>query len=312
MTHLRAVPSGSRRAVKDLRGEAERGSAWVQTVRERGVVGAAEEGAEGAEDPADEQEQDQDEDEGDGRGDVGLPGGEPGEEDGQDIFAHAEGDVGEGLGRGGDGGADGGFAAVSDEGDSASGKRGGKLLGGREGCRGLIREERGDRNADEGVERVPDEVEGGDLVGEELDGEEREAGGDDAPVGEQVEGRGQGDEVEVCQEAEGGHGGVDVEPGGEADRDQQGDEFVGREGHGDSIGARASESASRQASELAGQLSAFRYQLPAVGGQWQPRSSAVADESQGNWVRSHFADSSTMARTAFSTCAATGSMPLLG
>lgn len=36
----------------------------------------------------------------------------------------------------------------------------------------MVGDERGDRDADEGVEQVPDHVEGGDLVGEELNCEE--------------------------------------------------------------------------------------------------------------------------------------------
>jgi hypothetical protein len=47
--------------------------------------------------------------------------------------------------------------------------------------------------------------------------------------------RGQVEESCVGKQTEGGHGGVNVEPCGETDRDEEGDEFVGRQGHGDSI-----------------------------------------------------------------------------
>ncbi|MEI9968618.1 MAG: hypothetical protein WDM87_08355 [Terracidiphilus sp.] len=71
---------------------------------------------------------------------------------------------------------------MSDEGDGTAGEGGGELLGGREtGC-GLKGEERGDRNADESVQRVPDEIERGDFVDEKVDAEEDERGGDDSPV----------------------------------------------------------------------------------------------------------------------------------
>ena len=97
--------------------------------------------------------------------------GEPGEGDGEGVLGEAEGDVGEGLGRWSDGGADGGFAGVGGECDSGSEKRGDELLGGSELRGGAIGEQRGDGDADEGVERAPEKVEGGDFVGEELDSE---------------------------------------------------------------------------------------------------------------------------------------------
>ena len=78
--------------------------------------------------------------------------------------------------------ADGGFASVGDECDGATGESGGELLGGREAGCGLKGEERGDGDADESVERVPDKIECGDFVYEEIDAEENERGGDDAPV----------------------------------------------------------------------------------------------------------------------------------
>jgi hypothetical protein len=202
-----------------------------------GVFAAVGERAHGAEDEADEEESNENEDECDGRGDVGLPGGEPGEEDGETVFTEAERNVGEGLRRGSDRCADCGFASVGDEGDGAAGESGDKLLGGSEAGGGLKSEQRGDGDADESVQRVPDEVECRDFVDEEIDAEENESGGDDAPVGQQVQRWGQFEKSCVGHEAEGGDGGVDVEPGRETDGDHQGDKLVGREGHRDSIDA---------------------------------------------------------------------------
>jgi len=72
------------------------------------------------------------------------------------------------------------------------------------------------------VEGVPEEIEGGDFVGEELQCEEDAGGADDPPVGEEMETGREGEQAGVRQQAESGHGGVDVEPGGEADGYQQG------------------------------------------------------------------------------------------
>jgi len=220
--------------VKDLRGDAERDG--TGSGRDCRLTAMAKRG-QGAEDEADEDECDEDEDEGDGCGDVRLPSGEPCEEDGKRIFNEAERDVGERLRRRSDCGANGGFASVSNEGDGAARESGGKLFGGRERCSGLKSEERGEGDADESVERVPDEVEGGDLVDKETDAEEDESGGDDTPVGEEMK---RGWQVEISgvgHEAERGHGGVDIEPGRETDGDHQGDDLVGWQGHGDSIEA---------------------------------------------------------------------------
>ena len=126
---------------------------------------------------------------------------------------------------------------MGDERDGATCESGGELLRGREtGC-GLKGEERSDRDADECVERVPDEIERGDFVYEEVDAEENESGGDDAPVGQEMERRRQVEILGVREQAESGHGGVDVEPGRETDGDHQSDKLVGRQGHRDSIDA---------------------------------------------------------------------------
>ena len=117
-----------------------------------------------------------------------MAGGEPGEGDGECVLGEAEGDVGEGFGRWGDGGADGGFAGVGGEGDQASEKRGQQLFARSKLRGGAIGEQRGDRDADEGMEGAPDEVEGGDLVGEEFDGEQGCAGGDYGPGLEELKG----------------------------------------------------------------------------------------------------------------------------
>jgi hypothetical protein len=217
-----------------------------------GVFATAGERAHSAENKSDQKKSNQNEYECDGRCYVGLPGGKPGEEDGESIFAEAESDVREWFGRGSDCGADCGFAAVGDEGDGAAGEGREELLRGREAGCGLKGEQCSDRDADEGVKRVPDEVERGDFVDEEVNAEENESGRDDAPIGKQMKRWRQVEKSCVGHQAEGGDGGIDIEPGREADGNHQSDELVGRQGHGDSIGAKSSF-----------QLSGFSLQLSA-------------------------------------------------
>jgi len=152
---------------------------------------------------------------------------------------------------------------VRDECDGAAGESGGELLDRREAGSGLKGEERGDGDADESVERIPDEIESGDFVDEEVDAEENEGGGDDAPVGEEMERRGKVEISGVGEQAESGYCGVDVEPGREADGDHEGYELVGRQGHGDSI-----EAARQQVGKLASQQVSGRWSVGGRRGAW--------------------------------------------
>ncbi|MCU1300067.1 MAG: hypothetical protein JWQ87_351 [Candidatus Sulfotelmatobacter sp.] len=116
-----------------------------------------------------------------------MAGGEPRQGDGESVFGQAEGDVGERLGGWSDCRADSGFAGMGGEGDGGSEKRGEELLGGSELRGGSVSQQRGDGNAHEGVESAPKEIEGGDFIGEEFDGEERCAGSDYRPSFEELE-----------------------------------------------------------------------------------------------------------------------------
>ena len=165
--------------------------------------GETEEGAEGTPHPADKQNDDQDEDGGDSGGGVGVASGEPGKRDGDDIFAEGEADVGEGFRRGCDGGTDSGLASVGGEGDGCTEEGGNELFLRRERGGGAPCDESGDRYADEGMERVPDEIEGGDFVGEELDGEEGGAGSYYPPTGEEMKRVGQNEDTAVGEQAKG-------------------------------------------------------------------------------------------------------------
>ena len=80
----------------------------------------------------------------------------------------------------------------------------------------MVGDERRDGDADEGVERAPEKIEGGDFVGEEFDGEEACAGGDDGPGFEELQGWRERKVSEAGEEPESGDSGVDVESGREA------------------------------------------------------------------------------------------------
>ncbi len=164
-------------------------------------------------------------------GDDRVGGGEPSQSDGADIFAYAEGSVGKRFGRGRDGGAGGDLPSVGGKGDSASENRGHDLDVGRQASAGVISEQGGDGDANEGVQCVPDEVEGGNFVGKEFDGKECETNSDYPPGFNQVQGRGNRDDVQAGEESEGGYGGVDVESGSKAGADDQPEDVLIAELH---------------------------------------------------------------------------------
>ena len=160
---------------------------------------------------------------------VWMARGQPGQADGYDVFAEAQRDVREWFGRGRHGGAGGGFAAVGDQGYGCADECGQQLVLGRKLAGRAVGEESGDGDADESVQGVPDQVEGRDLVGEEFDDEQCGAGGDDGPSGEQLQSGRKRKMGEAGQEAEDGDRGVEIQAGGEADGDQQREEFGGRD-----------------------------------------------------------------------------------
>src|SRR5207248_1039245 len=64
-----------------------------------------------------------------------------------------------------------------------------KLLPGREGLGRSIRQKRGHRIPNERVQCIPDQVESGDLVREELNCEQRHANSDNVPIRKHFQGR---------------------------------------------------------------------------------------------------------------------------
>ena len=106
----------------------------------------------------------------------------------------------------------------------------------REGVRGVRRggpgEERRRRHADERVHRVPDRVEVGNLVGEELDEVEQARGHDDPRVRENRELAGQAQRARASQESQHGDRRVEAQARGERGAREQAEERDRREGRG--------------------------------------------------------------------------------
>ena len=98
--------------------------------------------------------------------------------------------------------------------------------GSKESCEKLVfRRELGSRTigkkpsnwyADEGMERVPDEIERRNLVGEEFDDEQGRADADDGPSCKKLEPGWEWKMTEAGEESEDCDGGVEVEPRGES------------------------------------------------------------------------------------------------
>ena len=65
------------------------------------------------------------------------------------------------------------------------------------------------------MHRVPDAVDVGNLVGDELDDEERDRKADDERAGEDLELVGKVDQPEALKQPGGGNRGVEIEPRGE-------------------------------------------------------------------------------------------------
>ncbi len=79
------------------------------------------------------------------------------------------------------------------------------------------------------MEGAPDQVEGGDFVGEELDGEQDCAGADYGPAFQELKSWRKRDVSEAGQEAEGCDRGIDIQSGGEGDGREDGEEFGERD-----------------------------------------------------------------------------------
>src|SRR5204862_82978 len=86
-------------------------------------------------------------------------------------------------------------------------------------------ERRAGGDANEGVDRIPDAVEPGDLVDEELDEQHHAAGAEDDRVREHVQVAGQGDPAEPAGQAGDEDDGVEAQPARPAERGSDGDQL---------------------------------------------------------------------------------------
>jgi len=85
-----------------------------------------------------------------------------------------------------------------------------------------------DGHADEGVEGVPDEVEGRDFVSDEFNAEQRSAGRDHRPAFEDLQSGRKREMSEAGKQSQNSNGRIEVQAGCEADCYQQREEFGGR------------------------------------------------------------------------------------
>src|SRR5512146_248878 len=120
---------------------------------------------------------------------------------------------------------------MSREGHTRCKSDAGEVPFGRELVAGGVGEECGDRHTYESVNGVPEEIEIGNLVGEEFENEKRGGNGDYAPVLQQRQTAGKSDSMESAQKSEGRHRCVDVETGSKARGDDQGNDLGGGERH---------------------------------------------------------------------------------
>jgi hypothetical protein len=79
------------------------------------------------------------------------------------------------------------------------------------------------------MEGIPEQIEGGNLVGEELDCEQSDSGPNHPPATQQMQSARQLEQFGVSQQSQGGHGGIDIQPGGEAYCHDQAYEFSANE-----------------------------------------------------------------------------------
>lgn len=92
-----------------------------------------------------------------------------------------------------------------------------------------VGEESGDGDANEGVERVPDEIEGWNLVSEEFDDEEGDAGADNDPALKRLQSSGKWQMTETGEQSQDGDSGVEVDACGKTNGGEEREEFRGRD-----------------------------------------------------------------------------------
>src|SRR5215469_10374729 len=97
-----------------------------------------------------------------------MPGCEPCQPNRQNVLSEAQADVRERLWRRRDGSPRRGFAPVGDEGDSSPEQGSKQLVLRGKLTRGPVCQQSSDRDSNKRVKRVPHQIKGRNLVGEEL------------------------------------------------------------------------------------------------------------------------------------------------
>jgi hypothetical protein len=113
--------------------------------------------------------------------------------------------------------------------DDCSQQGGQQLFFGRELVCGFVGEQPGYGNPDESVKSIPDQVDRGNLVSEELNGKQGNGRGDHGPSCKDVQSWGEWEMSYARQQAQGGHSGIEVQARGEGDSGHQGEQFVRRD-----------------------------------------------------------------------------------
>jgi len=113
--------------------------------------------------------------------------------------------------------------------DDCSQRGGQQLFFGRELVCGLVGEQLVYGNPDESVKSIPDQVDRGNLVSEELNGKQGNGRGDHRPSCKDVQSRGKWEVSYARQQAQGGHSGIEVQARGKGDCGHRGEQFVRRD-----------------------------------------------------------------------------------
>src|SRR5258706_11113147 len=149
-------------------------------------------------------------------GGEGMSGRHPRQPHGQDIFSKTQKPIAEWFGRGVDGGAGAGFCAVRSEGHSA-GEQGGGPSPFRRGTSGSGEsKESGGGRANEGVQGVPESVEVGNFVREELQKIKRNGDCENPWMRKNLQAGRQVQNAEALEQAERRDSGVKIEAGGKS------------------------------------------------------------------------------------------------
>lgn len=168
-----------------------------------------------------------------------MPRCEPGDANRSGISACAQGDVREWLGTGCHGRSNSRLRSMRDESNCGSPNRGEQLhLRRQVGC-SLIGEQGSNRQPNECVQRVPDQVQAGDFISDELNSEHRSAGADHPPITKSLEPRRQNRPMHMDEQAQRQNSRVNIEAGRKTcSYDERGDIGGSKNSHAELAGVK--------------------------------------------------------------------------